>query len=166
MAPRLLSAIALLSAMTVSPALAATIEGTWLTPTGSEITVTPCLQGFCGSLSWIVVPPEQAALCSTFTPEEAAALMLDYKNPDRALQTRPLLGAELLTLAPQADGSYNARIYDVLKGETHDVTIWVNDDTLRLGAGCVMGMCAFTQDWPRAAMREAPGFTCDSPPPA
>jgi hypothetical protein len=33
---------------------------------------------------------------------------------------------------------------------------------LRLGGGCLMGLCAVTQDWPRVPPRDnTPDFTCE-----
>ena len=47
--------------LALSPAAAqvtAPIEGTWKTLNGTEINIAPCEDGFCGTLSWIVIPPE------------------------------------------------------------------------------------------------------------
>jgi uncharacterized protein (DUF2147 family) len=157
-------AMAGLLALGATPALAATIEGTWVAQGGAEITIAPCPTGYCGTLSWIVIPPEQTELCRSLPSELFAPLVLDYRNPDRSQQTRALIGAEVLRLKP-AGNRFEARVYNALDGQTHDVTMWVEGDVLKLGAGCVMGICAFTQDWPRAAERgDAPGYSCDGSP--
>lgn len=154
-------AIAALLALGATPSFAAPIEGTWLAQGGTEITIAPCPTGYCGTLSWIVIPPEQSELCRSLPPELFGPLVLDYRNPERSQQTRPLIGAEVLRLKPSGD-RFNAHVYNALEGQSHDVTMWVEGDVLKLGAGCVMGMCAITQDWPRVAERvEAPGYSCD-----
>ncbi len=80
------------------------------------------------------------------------------------MQTRSLLGAQMLTVTPTSDpNAYSARVYNAEDGSTNDVLIWiVNGTILRLGGGCLAGICAITQDWPRVPDREAvPDFSCD-----
>ncbi len=163
---RLTGAFALLSAAlaSVAPAHAAAIEGTWRAPNGAEISVAPCPEGFCGTLSWIVMPKEQSALCSSMPKEDFAPLILDYKNQNKSLQTRSLLGVRMLTLKPtnEPEGYYGT-VYNAEEGKSYDVLIWIlKGNTLRLGGGCLANFCAVTQDWPRVADRETvPDFTCD-----
>lgn len=144
---------------------AAAVEGTWQTLNGSEITIAPCgTNEYCGSLSYIVIPPEQAQMCRSMEKQSFASLMLDYNNADKSLQTRPLLGVEMVRLKPTSEPEgYTATIYNAQDGKSYDVLVWImNGDTLRLGGGCVQTMCAVTQDWPRVAGREtAPDFTCE-----
>lgn len=156
----------LMALLTASPASAqvASVEGTWKTLNGTEVHIVPCGTGFCGTLSWIVIPAEQSGMCRMMPRDDFASLMLDYKNPDKAQQTRSLLGAQMLTAQPGADAnSYTASVYNAEDGSTNDVLVWVVDgNLLRIGGGCVAGVCAVTQDWPRVADRElTPDFTCD-----
>jgi uncharacterized protein (DUF2147 family) len=148
-----------------APALAqAPIEGTWRTLNGTEVRIVPCDSGFCGTLSWIVIPKEQSGMCKMMPKEDFGSLMLDYKNPDKSLQTRSLIGVQMLTVKPTNDpAAYTASVYNAEDGSTNDVLVWVlnNGTILRLGGGCLAGLCAVTQDWPRAADRgETPDFTC------
>lgn len=147
-----------------SPAWAqASVEGTWRTINGTEVNIVPCESGFCGTLSWIVIPPEQSGMCKMMPKEDFGSLMLDYKNPDKALQTRSLVGVQMLTLKPTNDpNAYTASVYNAEDGSTNDVLVWVLDNSiLRLGGGCVASLCAVTQDWPRVADRvDTPDFTC------
>jgi uncharacterized protein (DUF2147 family) len=102
-------------------------------------------------------------MCRSMEKEAFASLMLDYKNTDKSLQARSLLGVEMLRLTP-ADGAdaYTASIYNAEDGKTYEVLVWIVDgQTLRLGGGCVASVCAATQDWPKVADREAPDFTCE-----
>jgi uncharacterized protein (DUF2147 family) len=143
----------------------APIEGTWKTLNGSEITVAPCDTGFCGTLSWIVIPPDQQMICKMMPKDDFASLILDYNNADKALQTRPLIGVPMLNIKPTGDPkAYTATIYNAEDGKTYDGQFWVvnGTDTLRLGGGCLAGLCAVTQDWARVPPRaDAPGFSCD-----
>lgn len=150
--------------MTSGAAWSASIEGTWRTLDGTEITIDPCGAAYCGTLSWIVVPREEAAICKTMAKDAFAALMVDSKNPNKALQTRPLLGAPMMSIKPSQDpDAYSATIYDATTGKTHDVQVWiVKGKTLRLGGGCIGSICMQTQDWPKVAERQdTPDFTCD-----
>ncbi len=161
------SVLAQADPLAAAPSLpSAPIEGTWKTLNGSEITVARCGEEFCGSLSWILIPPDQSAMCKSMPKEDFASLILDYNNADRALQTRPLIGVPMLQIKPTNDPmAYTASVYNAEDGKTYDAQFWVvnGNSTLRLGGGCLGSFCAVTQDWPRVAQRaDAPGFSCDS----
>jgi uncharacterized protein (DUF2147 family) len=148
------------SATARTPAL---IEGTWRTQTGTEINVQPCGRDFCGTFSFIMVPPgKDADICNGMARDDFAAVMLDYKNPDKALQTRPLLGLNAVSIKPTNEpNAYTANIYNAEEGKAYDVLLWAKADVLTLGAACLGGMCAVTQDWPRVPDRpDAPTFSC------
>ncbi len=140
-------------------------EGSWRTLNGTEIAITPCPTGFCGTLSWVVIPRAQSEQCRAMDKLSFASLMMDYKNPDKTLQTRPILGMPMMTLTPTNDPrAFRASVYNPEDGSTNNVSVWIidHDRTLRLGGGCVGSMCVVTQDWPRAPVREGtPDFTCD-----
>ena len=145
-------------------AQAAAVEGTWRALNGAEITVQPCDGGYCGYLNYVVIPAAQADMCRSMPKDQFATLMLDYNNVDKSLQTRSLLGLQLLTLKPAGEPeAYTASVYNAEDGKSYEVLVWIlNGDTLRLGGGCVGSMCAVTQDWPKVAERETvPDFTCD-----
>ena len=139
--------------------------GTWRTLEGDEITVAPCADGLCGTLSYIIIPKKNAADCRSMDHQAFAALMLDYGNPDKSLQSRPLLGLTTLTIKPTDDpNTYTGRAYNPQDGSTNDVQFFVlnGGTTLRIGGGCLGSMCAVTQDWPRVPDRpEGPDFTCE-----
>lgn len=141
------------------------VVGTWRTPNGTEVSVAPCGDQLCGTLSYIVIPKKNAAQCNATDPQTFASLMLDYSNPDKSLQTRPLLGLTMLSIKPTDDpNTYTGSAYNPEDGSTNDVQLFVVNGgaTLRLGGGCFAGMCAVTQDWPRVPDRpDAPTFTCN-----
>ena len=141
-------------------------QGTWRTLNGTEITVEPCAADeYCGRLSWVIVPKINAEQCHAVEKQAFASLMLDYKNPDKALQTRPILGLTMLTLKPTADPtSFTASVYNPQDGSTNDVQVFIMNDghTLRIGGGCLGTVCVQSQDWPRVPDRaNVPDFTCD-----
>ena len=148
----------------LSSILASPIEGTWKTLNGTELTVAPCPEGFCGTLSWIVIPKQYSAMCEQDKAAFGAA-MVDLKNPDPSLRTRPMLGLQILTLKPTNDPlAFTAHIYSAEDGKSYDGNVWVvnNNQTLRLGGGCIGSICAVTQDWPKVPTREGtPDFTCE-----
>jgi uncharacterized protein (DUF2147 family) len=139
--------------------------GTWRTLDGTEVTVAPCAEGLCGTLSYIVIPKKNAADCRAMDHAAFASLMLDYGNPDKSLQSRPLLGMTMLTIAPTGDpNTYTARVYNPTDGSTNDIEVFIvnGGTTLRVGGGCVGSVCVVTQDWPKVADRpDAPDFTCE-----
>ncbi len=143
--------------------VAASIEGTWRTLTGTEINVQPCGTDFCGTFSYIVIPAKDAAACKSMPKEDFATLILDYENPNQSLQTRSLLGLNAVSIKPTRDpDAYTANIYNAEEGKAYDVLLWVAGDMLTLGGGCLGSMCAVTQQWPRVPDREnAPDFSCE-----
>lgn len=146
----------------LSSVVASPIEGAWRTQNGTEVTIAPCDAGFCGTLSWVVIPKEHSAECEKDKPA-FGALMLDYQNPDFALKLRQIVGLQMMTLAPTADpNTFNATIYNAEDGQNYEGTATVlAQNTLRLGNGCVMNVCVVSQDWPRVPPRpDAPAFTC------
>jgi uncharacterized protein (DUF2147 family) len=143
-------------------------QGTWRTQNGTEVTVAPCPTGtdFCGDLTYIVIPKKNADQCRATDRQAFAALMQDYSNPDKSLQSRPILGLQMLTMHPTNDpAAFTASVYNPEDGSTNNVNVWIvnNNTTLRIGGGCVGSICVVTQDWPRVPERGdgTPDFTCD-----
>lgn len=128
------------------------IEGIWQTLELSEVTIALCAEGFCGTLSTIVVPREGL----TAEEYEAALAMpvesfTDMRNPDPALRTRPMLGLQILTLLPSAKPSiYDGQIYNPEDGNTYSGYVeMLGPDVIRLN-GCVLyNIICQGQDWVR-----------------
>ena len=142
-------------------------EGTWRTLNGTEMTVAPCPtgQGLCGTLSWVLIPKANAEQCRQTDHAAFASLMMDYKNPDKAKQTRPILGLNMLTLVATGDPTaFTGSVYNPEDGSTNDVQIYIlnGGQTLRIGGGCINAMCVQSQDWPKVPDRTGtPDFSCD-----
>src|SRR5690606_10961171 len=133
------------------------VEGVWRTQLLSEITISGCPEGFCGTLSHIVVPE---GLLSTAEAEAAAAMspdqFFDYRNEDPALRNRPMLGLQILTLR-QGDQPFifDGEIYNPEDGKTYTGYIeMVGPDTLRLN-GCVLfNVICRGEEWERVPAEE------------
>ncbi len=138
------------------------IEGTWRTLNGTEINIQPCGNRFCGTFSYIVIPAKDAAVCQGMAKEDFAQLILDYNNPNKSLQSRNLLGLRAVTAKKTGDpNEYTVNIYNAEEGKNYDVLFRIRGNVLTLGAGCLAGLCAVTQDWPRVPDRpDAPTFNC------
>jgi uncharacterized protein (DUF2147 family) len=128
------------------------IEGIWRTVLNSEVTIAPCEEGFCGTLSKIVVPTEG------LTPEEAAAAQAmpvesftDQRNKDPNLRARPMLGLQILTLRhSDKPYVYDGDIYNPQDGNTYSGYLeMLEPDLVRLN-GCVLfNVVCRGEDWVR-----------------
>jgi len=128
------------------------VFGTWVTEPKTEVTIGPCEQGYCGSITRIVVPPhirEQYGDQLDQIPPEAYT---DQYNEDPALRSRPIQGLTILTLTEQtAPNRYDGWIYNPEDGKTYEGFVeMLGPDRLRL-TGCVMfkTICQ-GQEWERA----------------
>jgi uncharacterized protein (DUF2147 family) len=128
------------------------IEGIWQTQELSEVTIALCPEGFCGTLSKIVVPREGLS-----EEEYAAALAMpvesftDMRNPDPAMRSRPMLGLQILTLLPSAKPNiYDGEIYNPQDGNIYSGYVeMLGPDMIRLN-GCVLyNIICQGQDWVR-----------------
>ena len=128
------------------------IEGVWQTVLLSEITIAACPEGFCGTLSKIIVPSEG------LTAEELAAAQAmdpatftDIRNKDPELRNRPMLGLQILTLLPSTKPNiYDGEIYNPEDGNTYSGYVEMTGaDVARLN-GCVLfNVVCKGEDWAR-----------------
>ena len=140
-------ALLLVTAAAGSPA--AIIEGVWLTDTGSEMTIKPCVEGYCGYISKIVVPDHIVAKYG----DDLKAIgtdFTDYNNKDPNLRSRPIQGLKILTLQPGGNPwFFEGEIYNPEDGNVYSGTIEVlGADTLKL-KGCVLYVLCQEQEWTR-----------------
>ena len=137
----------------------APIEGVWQTLLLSEITIAPCPEGFCGTLSKIVVPSEG------LTEEELAAAQqmdpstfTDQRNKDPELRNRPMLGLQILTLYPSTKPNiYDGEIYNPQDGNTYSGYVEMKSLDLATLNGCVMfNVLCKGEDWVRVVPETVP----------
>lgn len=137
---RALLVLGLILAGTVMARAQAPIEGTWRTLLKSEVTIVACPDGFCGSLSKIVVPtqglsPEEIAAASSMPVES----FTDARNKDPKLRNRPMLGLQILTLrASNKPNVYNGEIYNPQDGNTYSGYVEMLGPNLARLNGCVL----------------------------
>lgn len=144
-----LSGIALVSASQAQ----SIVEGTWLTPQQSEMTISSCVEGFCGHISKIVITDEIRAKYGGVV--DTAVVFTDYNNKDPALKDRPIEGLKILTLRQGADPwHYEGEIYNPEDGNTYAGYIEVTGpDTLKL-KGCALIVICVEQEWTRVVAAE------------
>jgi uncharacterized protein (DUF2147 family) len=132
-----------LGLMFASAAMAqATVFGIWVTENElARIEIFDCGGQVCGKFVWFEEPNEEDG-----TPK------VDDENPDEALQTRPLMGLQLLegfdASGPTAWSG--GTIYDPLSGNTYSSTMEMRDDnTLKVRGYVLLPILGRSQTWTR-----------------
>lgn len=147
----------------LAPSLAAqspTPVGVWLHANGRiQVEIAPCGERLCGKIVWFKWPNDDQGLP-----------LVDLKNPDPALRTRPLLGLEILSdLRRTAERTWEGgKIYNPDDGADYRAQMSIQDDgTLRLRAYVLLPFFGETLIWTRVAVA-IPRFSSRwsaSPPP-
>lgn len=116
--------------------------GIWLTQHGdARIQVSRCGAGICGRIVWLRDPID----AKTNKPQ------VDDKNPNPALQQRPILGLSLLIgMKPSGPSKWSGQIYNADDGKTYIAHVTAKDnDTLDV-TGCIAGgMLCGGETWTR-----------------
>jgi uncharacterized protein (DUF2147 family) len=74
----------------------------------------------------------------------------DFKNPDKTLQTRDVLGIELLNGFTYKDGSYaDGTIYDPQSGKTYDCKMSLNGNNLKVRGYIGISLFGRTENFER-----------------
>ena len=117
-------------------------DGIWLTQAGdAKVRVSKCGGGICGVVVWLKDPIDPA----TGKPQ------VDDKNPNPALQRRPIIGLALFSgMRAAGPNKWSGRIYNADDGKTYASTVSVaGPGTLRV-EGCVGTFCG-GEDWTRTS---------------
>ena len=137
---RLALAAAATLALASSAEAAATVQGDWLTQSGSaKVRVAPCAGGrLCGTVVWMKNPIDR----DTGKPQ------LDERNPDPALRGRPIVGLQLIKDFRAAPGGRwtGGTIYDPESGKTYASKLGLNPDGTLKVEGCISIICQ-AQTW-------------------
>ena len=116
-------------------------SGTYLTEdTRGRIRVEKCAaqpNKICGYVVWSKAPSG-----SDGGPR------LDRKNPDPNKITRPIVGHQLMMGLVPKDDTYQGLIYNNEDGKSYNVTIYLQDDTLKV-KGCLVAFLCKTETWTR-----------------
>lgn len=90
------------------------IVGQWVNATGeAHIDIFKKGEKYYGKIVWLKDPKDEKGKVKT-----------DYKNPEPALTSRPILGLEILKGFKYKDGKWkDGKIYDPKSGKTYSCTI-------------------------------------------
>ena len=116
--------------------------GVWVTEGGlSRIEVFDCAGQVCGKFVWLEEPNEEDG-----TPK------VDDENPDEALQSRPLMGLQLLAgfTVSGPTAWTGGTIYDPQSGNTYSSTMDLEDENTLVVRGYVLlPIFGRSQTWTR-----------------
>jgi uncharacterized protein (DUF2147 family) len=137
--------IILLMAMTIgvyaSAQKADAILGQWANPNGQDhILIYKKGNKYFGKLDWIKVPNDEQGKPKT-----------DKNNPDKALQSRPDLGLELLKdFTFDGDKVYeDGTIYDPKSGKTYSCKMTIDGNSLKIRGYVVFSLFGRSEVWTR-----------------
>ena len=129
-------------ALLATPAQAAEPPlGDWITAEGnSHVRIVPCANDaatLCGKIVWLAEP---------LNPEGQPKL--DRRNPDTALQARPILGLAIVTgMRPAGGGKWSGgEIYDPTAGKSYNSKMNLGRPGELVVEGCVVFLCR-AQTW-------------------
>lgn len=115
------------------------VVGKWKLDDGSAI-VEVYKAGDCynGKIVWLETPTNKDG-----------SPVLDTNNPDKSLQSRQLIGLNMLSGLKKVDGEYkNGNIYDPGNGKTYYCSMKVEGDVLKVkGSLDKRGLLGRTMDW-------------------
>jgi uncharacterized protein (DUF2147 family) len=116
--------------------------GIWLHPNGRiRVEIAPCDDRLCGKIVWFRWPNDTQG-----------HPLIDLKNPDPALRTRPLLGLPILYgLRHAGERTWeDGKIYNPDDGRDYQALMSIQDDgTLRVRAYVLLPILGETQIWTR-----------------
>ena len=125
--------------MPIAAAFAQDVIGKWKLEDGTAIVeVYKSGDSFNGKIVWLQKPTEADG-----TPAK------DKNNPDKNLQSRQLIGLNMLSGLKKADGEYSGgKIYDPGNGKTYNCSMKVEGDVLKVrGSLDKKGLLGRTMDW-------------------
>ena len=125
--------------MPIAAAFAQDVIGKWKLEDGTAIVeVYKSGDSFNGKIVWLQKPTEADG-----TPAK------DKNNPDKNLQSRQLIGLNMLSGLKKADGEYaGGKIYDPGNGKTYNCSMKVEGDVLKVrGSLDKKGLLGRTMDW-------------------
>ena len=117
------------------------ILGSWANHSGEDhILIYKKGNKYFGKLDWIKYPNDETGKAKT-----------DKKNPEEALQTRPLLGLELLKdFVYDEDNVYDdGTIYDPKSGKTYSCKMTLDGNTLKIRGYIGISLFGRSETWTR-----------------
>jgi uncharacterized protein (DUF2147 family) len=127
---------------TTADAQGSTPAGVWLHPNQRiQIEIAPCRDRLCGKLIWFRRPNDAQG-----------KPLVDFKNENPALRTRPLLGLSVLQGLRRAGARVwqDGRIYNPDDGKNYRALMSIQDDgSLRVRASVLLPILGKTHIWTR-----------------
>ncbi|MCO5936138.1 DUF2147 domain-containing protein [Mucilaginibacter sp. RB4R14] len=117
------------------------ILGRWINPSGEgQVQIFKKGNKYYGKLAWMKFPNEADG-----KPK------LDNQNTDKALQSRPKLGIELLKdFVFDGDNAFeNGNIYDPKNGKTYSCKMTLNGDNLKIRGFIGIALLGRSEIWKR-----------------
>ncbi len=133
--------MAMMYALCVSAQKADAILGQWANPNGQDhILIYKKGNKYFGKLDWIKVPNDEQGKPKT-----------DKNNPDKALQSRPDLGLELLKdFTFDGEKVYeDGTIYDPKSGKTYSCKMTIDGNSLKIRGYVVFSLFGRSEVWTR-----------------
>ena len=134
--------LACLVAATPVGAQSPTPVGVWLHANGRiQVAIAPCNDRLCGKIVWFRWPNDASG-----------RPLVDFKNPDPALRTRPLSGLTILQgLRRTGERTWeDGQIYNPDDGTDYQALMSIEDNgDLRVRAYLLVSMLGETQFWTR-----------------
>ena len=126
----------------------AMVEGAWRSGNGSEITIAPCAQGYCGTITRPAV--SDADLARYGDAETAMRSFVDEHNEDAALRGRPLIGLDILRVQATTNPWYfEGEVYNPSDGKTYSGAITVTGADSMMLKGCALLVFCREEAWTR-----------------
>jgi uncharacterized protein (DUF2147 family) len=126
------------------------ITGVWVTAESkAHVTITKCGEAYCGSITWLK------------EPEKDGKPVLDHKNPDDRLRSRPILGMQFMWgFLYDGEGEWTGgRVYDAESGDEYRAKLKLVDrDTMELRGYIMIPLFGRTETWKRLTP-EPPGLS-------
>lgn len=117
------------------------ILGKWVNSTGeAHVDITKKGEKYFGKIVWLKEPKDEKGVTKT-----------DVKNPDAALQSRPILGLEILNNFVYADGKWtDGKIYDPKSGKTYSCNMTMKgNDVLNMRGYVGISLLGRSETWKR-----------------
>ena len=133
--------IAMISGFVASAQKADAILGQWANPNGQDhILIYKKGNKYFGKLDWIKFPNDEQGNPKT-----------DKNNPDKALQSRPDLGLELLKdFTFDGDDVYeDGTIYDPKSGKTYSCKMTIEGNNLKIRGYVLFSLFGRSEVWTR-----------------
>jgi uncharacterized protein (DUF2147 family) len=133
--------MAMIFGFAVSAQKADAILGQWVNPNGQDhILIYKKGNKYFGKLDWIKFPNDEQGKAKT-----------DKNNPDKALQTRPDLGLELLKdFTFDGDDVWDdGIIYDPKNGKTYSCKMTLDGSSLKIRGYVLFSLFGRTEVWTR-----------------